>query len=105
VLNNDESTFQTLSGRNTLASNLLSSGGSHFFLPSRVLRGQLMIQGSFWGNYNELREVIELAKKGLIRHHIEKFRLSEANDAINRLREGKILGRAVLIPEAVQGAA
>jgi alcohol dehydrogenase, propanol-preferring len=63
------------------------------------------IQGSFWGNYNELREVIELAKKGLIRHHIEKFRLSEANDAINRLREGKVLGRAVLIPEKVQDAA
>jgi propanol-preferring alcohol dehydrogenase len=35
------------------------------------------IQGSFWGNYNDLREVLELAKKGLIKHHIEKFRLSE----------------------------
>jgi len=63
------------------------------------------IQGSFWGNYNDLREVVELAKKGLIKHHIEKFRLSEANDAISRLREGKVLGRAVLIPEAVQDAA
>jgi alcohol dehydrogenase, propanol-preferring len=63
------------------------------------------IQGSFWGNYNELREVIELTKKGLIKHHIEKFRLSEANDAVDRLREGKILGRAVLIPETVQDAA
>jgi len=39
------------------------------------------IQSSFWGNYNKLREVIELAKKGLIKHYIEKFRLSEANDA------------------------
>jgi propanol-preferring alcohol dehydrogenase len=63
------------------------------------------IQGSFWGNYNDLREVIELAKKGLIKHHIEKFRLSEANDALDRLREGKVLGRAVLIPDTVQEAA
>ena len=63
------------------------------------------IQGSFWGNYNDLREVVELAKKGLIKHHIEKFRLSEANNAIDRLREGKILGRAVLIPEAIQDTA
>jgi propanol-preferring alcohol dehydrogenase len=70
-----------------------------------LVRREYSIQGSFWGNYNELREVIELAKKGLIRHHVEKFRLSEANDAINRLREGKVLGRAVLIPEAVQDAA
>src|ERR687888_1854755 len=61
--------------------------------------------GSFWGNYNDLREVIELAKKGLIKHHIEKFRLSEANDAVDRLREGKVLGRAVLIPDMVQEAA
>lgn len=63
------------------------------------------IQGSFWGSYNDLREVVELAKKGLIKHHIEKFRLSEANDVIDRLRDGKVLGRAVLIPDAVQGAA
>lgn len=54
--------------------------------------------GSFWGNYNDLREVMELAKKGLIKHNIQKFRLSEANDALDLLREGKILGRGVLVP-------
>jgi propanol-preferring alcohol dehydrogenase len=54
--------------------------------------------GSFWGNYNDLREVIELAKKGLIKHHIQKFDLSEVNDAHSLLREQKILGRGVLIP-------
>ena len=31
--------------------------------------------GSFWGNYNDLREVMELAKQGLIKHHIQKFDL------------------------------
>ncbi len=54
--------------------------------------------GSFWGNYNDLREVMELAKKGLIKHHIQKFDLSEVNDAHSLLREQKILGRGVLIP-------
>jgi propanol-preferring alcohol dehydrogenase len=54
--------------------------------------------GSFWGNYNDLREVMELAKKGLIKHHVQKFGLSEANDALDLLREGKILGRGVLVP-------
>jgi propanol-preferring alcohol dehydrogenase len=62
------------------------------------------IQGSFWGSYNDLREVVELVKKGLIKHHIEKFRLAEANNAIDRLRQGKVMGRAVLIPETVQSA-
>jgi propanol-preferring alcohol dehydrogenase len=49
--------------------------------------------GSFWGNYNDLR-----AKKGLIKHNVQKFSLSEANDALDQLREGKILGRGVLVP-------
>ena len=54
--------------------------------------------GSFWGNYNDLREVMELAKKGLIKHNVQKFGLLEANDALDLLREGKILGRGVLVP-------
>jgi alcohol dehydrogenase, propanol-preferring len=54
--------------------------------------------GSFWGNYNDLREVMELAKKGSIVSRIEKFSLSDVNDALDRLREGKIQGRGVLIP-------
>jgi D-arabinose 1-dehydrogenase-like Zn-dependent alcohol dehydrogenase len=34
----------------------------------------------------------------LIKHHIQKFDLSEVNDAHSLLREQKILGRGVLIP-------
>jgi len=59
---------------------------------------ELQYYGSFWGSYNDLREVMELAKKGLIKHHVQKFGLSEANDALDLLREGKILGRGVLVP-------
>ena len=54
--------------------------------------------GSFWSSFNDLREVMELAKKGLIKNHVQKFGLSEANDALDLLREGKILGRGVLVP-------
>jgi alcohol dehydrogenase, propanol-preferring len=59
---------------------------------------ELQYYGSFWGSYNDLREVMELAKKGLIKHHVQKFGLPEANDALDLLREGKILGRGVLVP-------
>jgi D-arabinose 1-dehydrogenase-like Zn-dependent alcohol dehydrogenase len=69
-------------------------------LPTLVFR-EYQIQGSCAGSYNELREVIELAKKGMVKHHIEESPLSEVNNALNRLREGKILGRGVLIPETV----
>jgi propanol-preferring alcohol dehydrogenase len=56
------------------------------------------IIGSLWGNYNELREVIGLAKKKIIKHSIQKFPLNKINEAISLLKEGKIIGRAVIIP-------
>jgi propanol-preferring alcohol dehydrogenase len=59
---------------------------------------EYQLYGSLWGNYNELREVIELAKKRAIKHKIEKFTLHEVNDAIELLRSGNIAGRAVIIP-------
>jgi D-arabinose 1-dehydrogenase-like Zn-dependent alcohol dehydrogenase len=37
------------------------------------------IYGSLWGNYSELRELIELAKGGKLKHHIQKFTLNEIN--------------------------
>ena len=59
---------------------------------------EYQVYGSLWGNYNELREVIELAKKGKIKHQVHKFPLSKVNEAIDLLRAGGIEGRAVIIP-------
>jgi alcohol dehydrogenase, propanol-preferring len=56
------------------------------------------LYGSLWGNYNELCEVIELAKRGKIKHSIQKFALDDINEAITLLRDGQINGRAVIIP-------
>ena len=49
------------------------------------------------GNYNELREVIELQSQGKIKS-IRKFRLDEINNAIDLLKQGEIVGRGVIIP-------
>jgi D-arabinose 1-dehydrogenase-like Zn-dependent alcohol dehydrogenase len=59
---------------------------------------EYQVHGSLWGNYNELCEVIELSKKGRIKHHLHKFSLSEINSAVELLRTGKINGRAVIVP-------
>ena len=49
--------------------------------------------GSLWGNYNELCEVIELAKiAGKLKHNIHSFTLEDINRAISLLKEGKIIG-------------
>ncbi|HTQ72282.1 MAG TPA: zinc-binding dehydrogenase, partial [Acidocella sp.] len=52
----------------------------------------------YWGSRTELMEVIALAEAGRISAEVETFPLDEAVDVYQRLREGRIHGRAVLIP-------
>ena len=52
----------------------------------------------YWGSRTELMEVIALAQSGAIKADIETFALDQAVDVYQRLREGKIHGRAVLKP-------
>jgi propanol-preferring alcohol dehydrogenase len=52
--------------------------------------------GSFWGNYNDLSEVISLAQQGRIRHAVKTIRFEDINENIDLLRTGDIVGRAVV---------
>lgn len=52
----------------------------------------------YWGSRTELMEVIALAAAGRIRAEVETFPLDEAVAVYQRLREGRIRGRAVLKP-------
>lgn len=52
----------------------------------------------YWGSRTELMEVIALAAAGRIRADVETFPLEDAVAVYQRLREGKIRGRAVLKP-------
>ncbi|HLS69119.1 MAG TPA: NAD(P)-dependent alcohol dehydrogenase [Kiloniellales bacterium] len=52
----------------------------------------------YWGTRTELMEVVALARSGLIRSEVETYPLEEAKDVYQRLREGRIRGRAVLVP-------
>jgi alcohol dehydrogenase, propanol-preferring len=60
---------------------------------------EYQVQFSLWGNYNELCEVIELAKQGKISHSIQEFLLSEINKVADMLRNGEIKGRVVIVPK------
>jgi propanol-preferring alcohol dehydrogenase len=52
----------------------------------------------YWGSAIELMEVLDLARRGDIRAHVERFSLDDASRAYERLREGSIEGRAVICP-------
>lgn len=56
------------------------------------------VVGSVLGTRQQMREVLELAAQGKVRAHCEQFPLEEANEALLRLKQGRVRGRAVLVP-------
>lgn len=74
----------------------LGGGVVHYAANSPPYGAQVTIP--YWGSRVELMEVIALARSGKIKAKIETFKLEQANEVYQRLREGRIQGRAVLQP-------
>ena len=58
--------------------------------------GERSYFGSFWGNYDDLAEVLALATQGLIKHTIRTITLDDVNDSLEALKRGDIVGRLVV---------
>lgn len=56
------------------------------------------VRSPYWGSRSELIEVIDLARRGQISVEVERFTLDEAPRAYELLHQGKIRGRAVIVP-------
>lgn len=52
--------------------------------------------GLFWGNYNDLSEVVMLAQQGNVRHTVKTIRFEDINENLDPLRAGDLVGRAVV---------
>lgn len=59
--------------------------------------GERSYFGSFWGNYDDLAEVLSLATQGLIKHSITSVALDDVNDKLEALARGDVVGRAVIV--------
>jgi alcohol dehydrogenase/propanol-preferring alcohol dehydrogenase len=69
-------------------------------LPIMAMRA-LTVQGSYVGNVKELRELVALAQAGTLEAlPVSVVPQSQANDALMRLRDGKINGRVILRSDA-----
>lgn len=69
-------------------------------LPLMAIRA-LTVQGSYVGTVKDLRELVRLAQAGgVARLPVATVPLAQANDALMRLRDGKITGRVVLRADA-----
>ena len=59
----------------------------------------ITIQGAYTGNFNDMVELLDLARKGTINPIISKrYSLDDANIALEDLKARKIIGRAVINP-------
>ena len=59
----------------------------------------ITIQGAYTGNYDDMVELLALARKGTLNPVISKrYNLDECNAALEDLKARKILGRAVINP-------
>jgi len=52
----------------------------------------------YGGTRRDLQEVVALAQRGEIEVHVERFGLDEAAAALDTLGQGRVAGRAVLVP-------
>jgi propanol-preferring alcohol dehydrogenase len=52
----------------------------------------------YWGTRADMYDIIELAQRGMLKIHTEEYSLDDGVEAYHRLHEGKIMGRAVLVP-------
>lgn len=63
------------------------------YFPMRAIS----IAGSYVGNLGEAREMLNLVQQGAVQPiPIQTRALSEANDSLNELRQGRVVGRCVL---------
>jgi len=64
-------------------------------MPTRAYK----LIGSYTGSITDLIELVSLAKRGVIRPIISnRFKLSQATEALTMLKNGKILGRGIINP-------
>jgi propanol-preferring alcohol dehydrogenase len=63
-----------------------------------ALAAEATLTSSNWGNHNELTEVLALARTGAITAQVEQYPLEKINDVFDRLQNGEVRGRAVLVP-------
>ena len=58
------------------------------------------ITNTYWGNIQDLYEVVDMYRAGQIRPDIERYSMDDAPEAYRRLESGELSGRAVVVPHA-----
>jgi NAD+-dependent secondary alcohol dehydrogenase Adh1 len=70
-----------------------------------LLLGEFNVVGNIVGTYNDLAELMELNRLGLVKITAQQFPLEDAGEVLHKLDQGQIEGRAVLLPPGSRLAA
>jgi propanol-preferring alcohol dehydrogenase len=73
-------------------------GGGTLPVTYFTLAKDASVQTSHWGSRPELAEVLDLGARGLLEPKLTVFDIEHAPDAYRALEEGRITGRAVVVP-------
>jgi D-arabinose 1-dehydrogenase-like Zn-dependent alcohol dehydrogenase len=76
-------------------------GGSINLPLAALVEGEKHLEGVFVGTYTDLREVVALVQSGRLVPRVVPYRLEQANEALHDLAAGRVVGRAVLIPNEI----
>jgi NAD+-dependent secondary alcohol dehydrogenase Adh1 len=73
-------------------------GGSLEISTLEIIAKELTIVGNAAGSYDDLADLATLTAQGGVTLHTTSYPLEAVNDALNDLEQGRIQGRAVLVP-------
>lgn len=73
-------------------------GGEVRVSTMRIMSNEINFIGNLIGTYSELAELMALAAQGLVKLHTQEYRLTEFATALNDLDQGRVRGRAILVP-------
>lgn len=86
--------------RRTGSFGLIGAGMGGFTGPAfHLLPRDGEVFGFQGANLSDLREVVELVEAGLVRNEVERYPLSRVAEAYEKLDQGGLRGRAVIVPD------
>jgi NAD+-dependent secondary alcohol dehydrogenase Adh1 len=89
------------------AIDMLRRGGSYYLVgyggdlhvpTTTIVANELSIVGNLVGTHSELQELVWLAAAGKVQLRTRRYPLGDINKAVDDLRSGHLIGRAIVVP-------
>lgn len=77
---------------------MVGAGGGRLAFAHGLVPFGVRASAPFWGTLPDLRAVLDLARSGRVAVHTRTYRLDDVVEAYRDLDDGRVLGRAVVVP-------